>query len=259
MVAMLLALALALAADSPPASALAEAPVTTSSEERCKIVVLNVEGAALAGDDAQLPAILTQTIAREVAAVSACAVVSQADVYAMLEVEKQKQICTEGASDSCLAEIGQALGAERVVGSTLGKLGAEYIVSARLMNVTKGAVDQRAEERVGASPEKLHLGTRNVARRLFGAPDIVAPPEPAATQEGGVGPLVFAGLGIAAAGALVTVPAGIVVGVMEARLAERDAEDKDQTRTVGLVALAGGIAGLVVIAAGGALAFVGLE
>jgi hypothetical protein len=128
---LMLALASSSLAQEPaPVTPPAAAPPAAAAGERCKIVVLNLVGRSLPETDAEVPNILTETLASEVGAVSGCDVVSQADIIAMLDYEKQKAVCTDG-NDSCLAEIGAALGAERVIAGTIGRLGADYILAAR--------------------------------------------------------------------------------------------------------------------------------
>src|SRR5512139_1831938 len=119
-----LALLATLALAAPALAQTAPAPASSAAADKCKIVVLNLVGRGLADDEQEIPTILTDTLAGEVGAVSGCDVVSQTDIVAMLDYEQQKAVCTDG-SDSCLAEVGQALGADRVVAGTVGKLGAD--------------------------------------------------------------------------------------------------------------------------------------
>ena len=128
-------------------------PPGPAGSQECRVVVLNLNGKNLADGDKDTPALLTETLANEVNLVSGCHVVTQADVSQMLDFEAQKATCSDGG-DSCLSEIGSALGAERVIGGTLGRLGTEFVLTARLMNVRDGVVEARAEQVVPGSAEK---------------------------------------------------------------------------------------------------------
>lgn len=242
----------------------AQAPATApagSAAEKCKIVVLNLVGRALPAGDAEIPVILTESLAGEVGIVSGCDVVSQGDIVAMLDYERQKAVCTDG-SDSCLAEVGQALGADRVVAGTIGKLGADFILTARLMNVRKGAVEARAEEPVSTGPEQLRRAARNVGRRLFGAKDLPSDAAVDATPlttkgDGSPAPsgkplpgLFWAGTAIGSVGAVCALVGGGLAVAANARLGEVQETEKEAVQNEGLVAL--GIAGV-----GGALALTG--
>jgi TolB-like protein len=225
----------------------------------CRIVVLNLLGRGLDARESDLPAILTESLAGEVEAVSGCSVVSQADILAMLDFERQKAVCTDG-SDSCLAEVGQALGAERVVAGTVGKLGSEYVLTVRLMNVRKGVVEQRVEEAVSGAPSRLRHTAKNAGRRLFGADEL----EPGALAEGGSpsagwSALVWTGAILGGAGALAVVGGGLVAGLAELRLADPAERKKDAARDQGHIGLFVAGVGAAAVAAGGLLMLVGGE
>jgi TolB-like protein len=228
--------------------------------EKCRIVVLNLVGRALPKDDEELPAILTETMASEIEAVSGCDVVSQQDIIAMLDYEKQKAVCTDG-SDSCLAEVGQALGAERVVAGTVGKLGAEFLLTARLMNVKKGAVEARAEEPVGYRAENLRRAAKNVGRRLFSAGDLPRDakvddtpiPKKSEPRREGASPLLWVGGVGAGLGAAALVGGGALAAIAESRLADPQETKKDAITSEGRIAFGVAAAGAVIALAGGVL------
>lgn len=227
-------------------------------------MVLNLVGRALPKADEELPAILTETLAAEVETVSGCDVVSQADILAMLDFERQKAVCTDG-SDSCLAEVGQALGADRVVAGTLGKLGTDYILAARLMNVKKGAVEMRAEEPVTAAPEQLRRAAKNVGRRLFGVSDLAKDqkvddsPLPSTTSESSGNPVLFwTGATMTGLGVAVAIPMGILAGVAESKLADPKEPAKEEIQQEGALTLLGLAGGVVLAVAGGVVLALGL-
>ncbi|MBU1355540.1 MAG: CsgG/HfaB family protein, partial [Candidatus Edwardsbacteria bacterium] len=70
-------------------------------------------------------------------------------VYDVVERSKRDEILKEqgfqmtGACSeaSCLVEIGQLLGAQKMIGGTIGKLGAIYVVELRMIDIQSGGID----------------------------------------------------------------------------------------------------------------------
>ena len=171
--------------------------------------------------------------------------------------EATKAACNEGA-DSCLSEIGAALGAERVVGGSLGRLGTEFILNARLMNVKAGTVEARAEQVVPGAVEKLRLGTKNLAHQLFGQPLLTdAPAEAPATvapvEPPGLPLLTLVGGSVAGVGVVTAVIGGVLAGLAEARLSDPAEQKKDDAIGEGQVAVVVTVIGATVAAVGGGL------
>lgn len=251
-----LSLALWAAVQSTPSPA---AP----SSSTCRLVVLDLQARDLGDEEKNLPAVLTESLATEAASASGCTVVTSADVREMLDFEATKVVaCVEGAS-SCLAEIGSALGAERVIGGTVTRLGDQWLIAARLMNVSQGTVEVRTEQ-VAHSPEQQRIAAQNAARALFHQP--VTPLSPPTTTSststsstsGSSGPLLWVGVGAASIGGLALVGGGVVTALAESELADAAATDKSRSITNGQIGLAVatvgavvGIAGAIVIATEG--------
>lgn len=237
----------------------ASAQLGSPEKAGCRVVVLNLVAKNLLEGDKDVPGLLTETLANEVSLVSGCQVVTQADVSQMLDFEATKAACNEGA-DSCLSEIGAALGAERVVGGSLGRLGTEFILNARLMNVKAGTVDARAEQVVPGAVEKLRLGTKNLAHQLYGQPLLTDAPTDAPAQ-GGVTPaespglpvLTLVGGGLAGVGVVTAVIGGVLAGLAEARLSNPAEQKKDDAIGEGQVAVVVTSVGVTVAAVGGGL------
>lgn len=70
-------------------------------------------------------------------------------VYEVVERSKRDEILKEqgfqmtGACSeaSCLVEVGQLLGAQKMIGGTIGKLGAIYVVELRMIDIQTGGID----------------------------------------------------------------------------------------------------------------------
>ncbi len=231
------------------------APAAAPGAASCSVVVLTLVGTNLAASEGGLSAALTGTLANEAAASSGCAVLTQADINAMLEVEATRQGCSDGA-DSCLAELGAALGANRVIAGTLARVGTELTINARLMNVTNAVVEQRTEQ-VAADVDHARIAARNAARALFGrslldvtavgpaAPEAVPAPLPT-----GPSALLLGGAGVGAAGLLIGVVGGVLVAGAEGALTDPAKINKQADLEQGQL-------GLVVLGVGAAVAVVG--
>ena len=246
--ALLLVVAVLLASAGPAAAQ----PTATAATTGCRVVVLNLVGRNLPTADADVPVLLTESLAAEVALVSGCQVVSQSDVAQMLDFEAQKAACGDGA-DSCLSEIGEALGADRVVGGTLGRLGGDFVVNARLMNVKQGTVEARAEQVVHGAVEELRGAAKNAARQLFGAAPASTSPSPSTTSSSGHAGLFWAGAVTGGVGALAAIGGGVLAGVAEARLSDAAQDDKSELAAEGQAALAVAVVGGVAAVVGGGL------
>jgi TolB-like protein len=84
------------------------------------------------------------------------AVVTQSDVSALLGVEKTRQMlgCAESG---CMAEIGGALGADRVVHGSVGKVGGSLMVNLSALDARRGAPVASVSERLKAGGEEAFL------------------------------------------------------------------------------------------------------
>ena len=168
----------------------------------------------------------------------------------MLDFEAAKAACGDG--DSCLSEIGLALGAERVVGGSLGRLGNDFILGARLMNVKRGVVEGRAEQVVAGASEKLRSAAQNVSRELFGKPLAVAdaPVVESVVVPQGPSPLVYVGAGVGVLGIVGFVVGGVVASIAEGQLSDPGAVGKDDIINNGQVGLAVMGVGAVLVVVG---------
>ncbi len=221
----------------------------------CKVVVTGLAGVGLAAADEGVPSTLTEALVTEVSAVSRCDVVSKAEISSMLEYEADRALCTDGTV-SCLAEVADAYGADTVIAGSVGRLGADYVLSARRMNVKTGVVERRAEQVVSGAPERLRVAAKNLGRALYDQPPLAAdtPAAPASAASSPMPWLLVGGATVAGVG-VVIVGAGTATALFaDSRMAEPTATDKDDARLLGLVGIGGTVLGGVVVAAGGLLA-----
>lgn len=129
------------------------------------VAVLDIEGS---GIDPQLLPTLTEVLTAEIDALGAYKVIAGRDVNAMVGFERTKEVA--GCTDAqCLAEIGGALGVDRVVSSQIGKVGNTYVVNIKLINIRQSETEGRVYETVRGETDALINTIRTSVQRLLGA------------------------------------------------------------------------------------------
>jgi hypothetical protein len=133
----------------------------TVTKQRLAVLELKAEGAS-----PELAKTLSQVVAEQAGKTAGFEAISQAEISAMLNVQKQRQLlgC---ADESCLAEIGGALGAKLVLSGTLGKLGESYVLSLQLLDTHKGKIQARESRTVSGSLETLVAAAKDLTHRLL--------------------------------------------------------------------------------------------
>jgi hypothetical protein len=153
-----------------------------------KLAVLPV--AAGEGIPASTAAAITEALSGEVRRRSGAEVVTQREIAAVLTLERQKAMlgCT---SDACVAELGGALGCDRLVSGDLAKLGESFLLHLRLVETARARVVTQADRRLRggtiddvldalpAMVGELFPGAAPPARPTAAA---AAPAKPAATE-----------------------------------------------------------------------------
>lgn len=169
-----------------------------------KIAVLDVRTGQ--GVDPAMAGFLTQIIAGEVAQRTGAAPLVSADILAMLGFEKRKQMlgCADDDS-SCLAEIGGALGVQRIVATSVAVSGGRYLITMSLLDAQKARPLSRDAESARRDDDELVKMLRWSAYRIFGGAAPAAPETPWTRRS-------WAGVALGAAGALAAggVSAGLV-------------------------------------------------
>ncbi|MCK5687940.1 hypothetical protein KAI87_01660, partial [Myxococcota bacterium] len=117
---------------------------------------------------------LTQVLAAELKKVEGASVIGRDDIAAMLQLEAHnKQVnCSDVA---CLAEIGGALGVDKLVIGSVGKLGENFVLSLKLVDVGEVQVDSRVSESLQGQEEQLMWAMRHAIPELLGIQGDKAP------------------------------------------------------------------------------------
>jgi hypothetical protein len=138
-------------------------------------------------------------------------VIGGSDIRAMLDMEQQKQVL--GCDDeSCLAELGGALGVPLMINPTLGLIGERFIINLKVLAVEEARVKARTEGVFGSEGDLLS-GLPGLVDDLLAelAGDLPAVAEPPKKRT----PLVTKiGMGVSLTGAL-----AVVYGFYAAKMA----------------------------------------
>jgi hypothetical protein len=123
------------------------------SGKAMKIALLPLD--PLGGVPKETAQLLGDALAGELRKRSGISVFTQSDVSALLGVEKTRQML--GCTDSgCMAEIGGALGADRVVRGSLGRVGGSLVVNLSALDPKRAIAAASVSERLrGGGDEAL--------------------------------------------------------------------------------------------------------
>ncbi|MCK5688775.1 PEGA domain-containing protein [Myxococcota bacterium] len=110
---------------------------------------------------------LTQILSGEIKRTEGTSVISRDDIVAMLQLDEQK--LELGCDDaSCIAEIGGALGVDKLVVGNVGRLGESYVITLRLLDAKSATVDNRLSESFKGSDDQLIDALKYSVRTLLG-------------------------------------------------------------------------------------------
>ncbi|MBI5542778.1 MAG: hypothetical protein HY901_02740 [Deltaproteobacteria bacterium] len=125
-------------------SAVVEAVPSSPSAKRLRLAFLGVAADANAkgiGDS------VSEYVQSQLHSLGAYEVIGKAEIRALLGFEKEKQLlgCAE---ESCLAEVGGAMAAERVISGTLAQVGDSYLLNLSLIDSKRARLISRVGRRV---------------------------------------------------------------------------------------------------------------
>ncbi len=166
---MLAALPLLLAVAAP-----APAP-GVGGGEACKAAVLDLQAGE--GVTKERARALSEAVIGEVGQHLPCTVLSRAEIQAMVSFEVQRQMAGCDAQ-SCLSEIGEALGVDRLVLGTISRINGRTLVSLRLVDMSSAVVLRRVTDSFAGADDDAILWIGWLARRLAMAKEADAGPRP---------------------------------------------------------------------------------
>lgn len=121
----------------------------------------------------------TEALAGELRRRPGTSVLTDADISALLGVEKRKQVLTGCSDAGCLAEVGGALGADRVIHGTVGRMGGSLLVNLASLDARKARSAASVSERLRAGDEAFLDALPAMVDRLLAEP-VPAPRPPGA-------------------------------------------------------------------------------
>lgn len=136
--------------------------------EALSFAVLDLTAAGVSDDVATN---LTQVLSAEIKRVEGASVIGKDDIAAMLELEADKAALGCSDSTECLAEIGGALGVERIIVGHVGKIAESYVVSLRLIATKEVRVENRVSVTFRGLEDQTLNAVRFAGRQLLGIVD----------------------------------------------------------------------------------------
>lgn len=118
----------------------------------------------------------TEALAGELRRRPGTSVLTDSDIAALLGVEKRKQVLTGCSDAGCLAEVGGALGADRVIHGTVGRLGGSLLVNLASLDARKARGVASVSERLKAGDEAFLDALPAMVDRLLAEPAPAARP-----------------------------------------------------------------------------------
>jgi len=114
-------------------------------------------------------------------------VIGSSDITAMLSLEEERIKLTGCADESCLAEIGGALGVQLMVTSRVGAVGDQYVVSLNLLDVRKAKVVGRTSQMVQRDDSKLIAALTDAVNKVTSGHVMEALPDRTTTGDTSAG------------------------------------------------------------------------
>ncbi len=152
------------AADVARAADPATAPAPASRAER--ILVVDISGDVLTPQEASL---FGDAVAKELERRTRAEVLSSADVRRVADTAADRQNA-DCSSTACLAELGAAMGANRVLHATVAKLGARLVLNLTLIEPAAAKTLGRATTRADDVEKLFDTVPAAVAEMLSGVP-----------------------------------------------------------------------------------------
>lgn len=114
-------------------------------------------------------------------------VIGQDDIAALVGFEKQKDLV--GCDDaSCIANIGGALGVDRIIAVRIARLDADWVVTSKMINIKATRVEARTSDIVVGNVKALLNAVPDIVNKLFAAAQGRPPPPPLASSDSAPAP-----------------------------------------------------------------------
>ena len=134
------------------------------------------------GADPELATVIEDYLVERIAREGGYRVIGRDDILRLLDHEERKRLldCRE---ESCLAQIGGALGVNRLVTGSLDLVGEATLLTLKMINVQDGTVLSRCSKRLrSASEEDILAAVGELVERVFQVQDLRGLPRLAVTE-----------------------------------------------------------------------------
>lgn len=156
-------LTLLTAAMSAAHAAPADAPV---KKRKPRVAVLEIK--SVDEEYAGAAKLLAEMLLTDLARSGRLDVIGASDIATMVGFEKQKQLLGCSEENSCLAEIGGALGVQWLITGSMGRLGSKRLIDLKLVNARRAQVLLRDNAAVDSDDDLLDF-VRKVVPKLVSA------------------------------------------------------------------------------------------
>jgi TolB-like protein len=143
---------------------LAASPAAAPSGAKPQIAVLRLRTEQ--GISASECNLVSDALVGEVGRLGRFEVIGYGDIQTLLGFEKQKDLlgCGEVA---CIAEVGGALGVERLVGGSIGKIGALVVINLSLVNAVSARAERHVSRQISGGVEEVFKIARPMVEELL--------------------------------------------------------------------------------------------
>jgi hypothetical protein len=148
---------------APPVAASAPTPTPAPPPQKCSMAVLDLEVAE--GIPPARAALWTDAMVQEMQVNSGCTVLSRADIRAVISLEAEKSLlgCDQ---ESCLAELGDALGVGELVTGRISRIEGSVLLSLRRTNLRTMVVTSRATDSFAGEDDEVFDFVLWLSRKL---------------------------------------------------------------------------------------------
>jgi len=176
-----------------PVLALAASPAL--AREKTKVAVLGLKAAK--GLDEDTVKLLDELLLTEIQESGRFEVLGSSDITSMMSLEEERVKLTGCTDDSCLVEVGNALGVKLLVASSVGAVGENFLLNIKALDVSSARVLKRVSEVMDNDQAKLIGAIRLAVGKLIqgmdpGAAEALVEPGEGAAAGGGGGAAVEA-------------------------------------------------------------------
>ncbi|MBI5526673.1 MAG: hypothetical protein HY897_10105 [Deltaproteobacteria bacterium] len=138
---------------APPALAQAPQPAPAAKPAAAQIAFFQFDAQ---GVEQKVANIVTDMFLHEVSKMRGAKVIGSREIDAMLGYEQKKQMA--GCTDtSCMVAIGGALGVDKILMGSVGKLGTSYTLSLKLVDVRAASIESDYAKRIKGGSEEDFL------------------------------------------------------------------------------------------------------